>query len=227
MGLDCLFPIAYFLLKRRNPATCGRPLDIAENQSFSGGGGRRGRRSRSCCSWQHCYSCDDGKLNTKILSSKRATMTVGIHYKSITLGFLTMLITTACGAFYLWIVSVPQELSGRTGQQILVLLCAPLAILAFLYFVGCGAYQILGGITRFDVTASNLTIRNPWRTRGDSLQYRPRFFAVISSISESSPKPDASVGSRSPDKYSPGTNSRSGCRVAVNSFGSWPSRMGP
>ena len=92
-------------------------------------------------------------------------MTIGMDSKSAVRGSLTILAVLGCGALYAFITAVPLGPSGRSGDQILLLLFAPALVAVGLYYLGRGAHRVWDGLTRFELTDRALTIRSPVRMR--------------------------------------------------------------
>ncbi len=80
-------------------------------------------------------------------------------------GLLALLFSIAGASLFGWLVAIPHEPSGRTGDQILLLLFAPAFAGSFLYFASRGLRRIRDGLTRFDVTERDITVRETFRTR--------------------------------------------------------------
>jgi hypothetical protein len=92
-------------------------------------------------------------------------MIMGVHYKSVARGFLAVVLALLGAGGYVWIATVRLEPSGRTGQQILLLLFAPGILAALVYYIARGLHRVLSGLTRFEMTDRMLTVQGPLRTR--------------------------------------------------------------
>jgi hypothetical protein len=92
-------------------------------------------------------------------------MKIGIHRKSIIQGLLLIACAVGSAALYIWVELARMSTSGRSGEQIFLLLVAPAAAGYLLYLLGRGIWRVGLGLTRYIVTPSDLTIRSPLRSR--------------------------------------------------------------
>jgi hypothetical protein len=92
-------------------------------------------------------------------------MKIGIHRKTIIQGVLLIAAAVGGAALYIFVESARMSSSGRSGQQIFLLLFAPAAGGYLLYLFSCGLYQVWLGLTRYTVTPNELIVRSPLRTR--------------------------------------------------------------
>jgi hypothetical protein len=92
-------------------------------------------------------------------------MTVGFDSKTVVRGLGIISGALAASAIYAWLVWVPLRPSGRTGQQIFLLILSPIVVGWCLYCIYRGLNRIWTGLTRFDLAPGKLVIRSPLRTR--------------------------------------------------------------
>jgi hypothetical protein len=97
-------------------------------------------------------------------------MRIGVHYKSVVQGLV--MLGVACGLAwgYWWLVTVRIAPTGRTGQQILIMMFAPVATVVFLQFVGRAFKKVWLGFTRYAILENGLVVNGPLRTRTISWQ---------------------------------------------------------
>ena len=111
------------------------------------------------------YSCRHTRLGGAVWRLWRCSMSIGIHFKSILLGFLVSLGAGAVLAIYVYVATFAAADPGRSGKQLFLLLFLPLIVGGCVYLAGLGLSLTWGGLTRFAFTADALTIRGPLRTR--------------------------------------------------------------